>query len=110
MKLQSVIVVICVGLISGCSTPWHDGATIKTGDGKMLCAKHRIPLITVRAYTYPPKPLIAVDPTEAWGKAADCYPNLWPFYASEEASGGRTYPTKVSYCPQCQRAAEHIIK
>jgi hypothetical protein len=113
MKLQRLIIATCVGLFSGCCTPWKGDARITLDNGTVLCAKHRIPLVTVRAYTFRDTATrrYFINTNKAFGKAAACYPNLWPVGVFKEAPKDDTYSIiSVSYCPQCVRAAERILK
>ena len=109
MKLTLWTLAVCSILLSGCCTPWHGQKTTAAG-GETFCAKHQIPLVTVRTYKYPPKPLTFVDPSDDYVRAAECYPNLWPFYASETPRGESTFAIKVSYCPECEHAARRMLR
>jgi len=92
-------------LLSGCCTPWRGAPTIVSSSGQRLCARHRIPLITVRGFVPPPKTYLVLEPKglRKLCQLSECYPNgvrgpyrsLWPTSICVERA-------PITYCPLCE--------
>src|ERR1700730_11279524 len=81
--------------------------TITSSTGATLCARHRIPLITVNGWA---------ESSEARAKIYDsvymqllvetCNPNSIPPWRSLHRSARYDVRAKVSYCPLCEKAVQ----
>jgi hypothetical protein len=93
-------------LLAACQTTWDEGAAITSASGQRLCAKHRIPLVPLHAYEYPPNYVI-LGPHEAsrpyYGVAEQYCPNHIPERVSLVRAGIMRSPTTVFYCPLCEK-------
>jgi hypothetical protein len=84
--------------------------TIKSGSGVVLCAKHRIPLLTVRGYgvqDYAPGPRRTITMIHTFGKQLEreqCNPNYIPRDKSLKRTKDYPVPVSVTYCPKCEEA------
>ena len=94
-------------LISGCQTTWHEGASVTSASGQRLCAKHRVPLITIRAYQAPTTggQVWFVHDANRWyyNIVGIYYPNHIPEHVSLRPASIAREPTTISYCPLCER-------
>jgi Carboxypeptidase regulatory-like domain len=76
--------------------------TIVARTGVLLCAKHRIPLVTQRGYRMRELTLI-----HTWGlrlQREKCNPNYIPHDQSLKRDKDYTIPTMITYCPKCEDA------
>src|SRR5437764_320633 len=95
-------------LLVGCQTSWREGASVTSPSGQRLCAKHRVPLITIRAYQAPSGPS---DPVVLVHEAGRPYYNIvgqyCPNHISEHVSLDPAWilrePTAIAYCPLCEK-------
>ena len=90
-------------LFGGCACqPWTGPKTVLAPTGQTLCAKHRVPLVTARAYRAREDACILMTPE--WSRAAACFPNHISARTSLR-SGGKVFitPTTIRYCPICER-------
>ena len=93
-------------MLASCACkPWHGPAVIRSRSGQAICAKHHIPLISVRGYQAPDGAL--VDPYRAWHDIAVCFPNHVPEYQSL-VRDVRDVPlaVRITYCPVCEREVQ----
>ena len=92
---------------------WKQGAIVTSASGQKLCAKHRIPLVTIRAYEFLDRPgfvTLVHDAIHPYGGVAEEYcPNVIPESVVRHPSGRMRKPTLVSYCPQCQKEFYHHL-
>ncbi len=93
----NLVVLVC---LSACSTDWRGPAVLRSASGRRICAKHHVPLITVRGFEATSDTL--VDPYEAWFQIAAPYPNHIPEYQSLQRDRDFSEPTMITYCPKCQ--------
>jgi hypothetical protein len=108
--MKSALATILVVALAGCCTPWNGPAVITGPAGARLCAKHRIPLVTTRGFRIHMEPGMCVDPdTELLERVERCYPNPVPWYEWLEPGRGGD-PTTITYCPRCERGAQHMYK
>src|SRR5207245_11474464 len=88
-------------LVGACACQsWSGPKTITTASGHVLCAKHHVALVTVRAYRA--RDDADIDMSVGWNRAAPCYPNRIPYRVSLR-SGGHVFvhPITITYCPVC---------
>ena len=98
-------------VLTGCCTPWHGPAVVTTPTGSRICAKHRIPLVTVDGYQIHTEPNECIDPdSDKVEHVKLCYPNAIPWYESLTSFNGHGDPAKITYCPLCERGAQRITK
>ena len=95
-------------LFAACETTWREGASITSGSGQRLCAKHRTPLVALHAYeAQPPPGYVILGPHEAsrpyYGVAERYCPNHIPEGVSLTRHGIMRVPTTVFYCPLCEK-------
>jgi hypothetical protein len=95
-------------LLAACETTWREGASITSASGQRLCAKHRIPLVAIRAYQAPSGPndpvvLVHEASRPYYGVAEQYCPNIIPEYVSLHAAWILREPTTIWYCPLCQK-------
>jgi hypothetical protein len=94
-------------LLSACETTWQEGASITSSSGQRLCAKHRVPLLTIRVYEYLDKPgfvTLVHDASHPYGGiAAEYCPNIIPEHVVKHPLGRMRKPTTVAYCPLCEK-------
>jgi hypothetical protein len=81
---------------------------IVSASGQKFCARHHIPLITVRGFRAPGNPLVFYHPVNrAQQRVEDCNPNyIYPdhsLYRNKRCP----IPAWVTYCPNCEDAYEH---
>jgi hypothetical protein len=90
-------------LLGACRTTYHEGATITSRSGQRLCAKHRTPLVALRAYEAPPGMLIH-DANRWYYHMLDAYyPNHIPEYITLNRVWVFRRPTTIWYCPACEK-------
>jgi len=89
----------------GCRTTWPEGATTVSPSGQRLCAKHRIPLMKIRAYQAPRYPVVLVHEASRlyYGVVGQYYPNHIPEHVSLRRAWILTEPTTIEYCPLCEK-------
>ena len=95
-------------LLTACETTWREGASVTSASGQRLCAKHRIPLVTIRAYQAPSGPR---DPAVLVHEASRPYynivgehcPNHIPEHVSLHPAWILREPTAIAYCPVCEK-------
>ena len=81
---------------------WRGPKTIRAANGQTLCAKHHVPLITVRGYAAPKGS--EVDWITGYIVAEPCYPNHIPARVSLRfAKDYYDRPVTIHYCPRCER-------
>ena len=94
-------------VFTACRTTWPEGATVTANSGQRLCAKHSIPLVTIRAYEYLNKPGFVTLVHDAshpyWGIALERCPNIIPESVVEHPSGRMRKPIMLAYCPLCEK-------
>jgi hypothetical protein len=84
--------------------------TITSRSGVVSCAKHRIPLVTVRGYgvpDYAPGPRRTITLIHTFGKQLEreeCNPNYIPRDKSLKRTKDYPVPVSVTYCPKCEEA------
>src|SRR5713101_4080825 len=96
---------VFVVFLAACQTTWREGASITSSSGQRLCAKHRIPLVALRAYQAPSDRVILVHEASRpyYGVAGQYCPNHIPEYVSLSPAGILHEPTTVFYCPLCEK-------
>jgi hypothetical protein len=104
-----MIRVICCGLallVVSCAdpTPHEYRKYARSSTGQLLCGVHKIPLVTVRAYSYSSERPIFLDHPIGLTAEKDekCNPNPIPRGYSLRRTKDLRYPTEVQYCPWCQ--------
>jgi len=81
---------------------WRGPKTVRAVNGQLLCAKHHVPVISVRAYRAPKDS--EIDPIYGYIIAAPCYPNHIPVRVSLHfAPQYFDEPITIQYCPRCER-------
>jgi hypothetical protein len=84
--------------------------TITSRSGGVSCAKHHIPLITVRGYgvrDYARGPQRIITLIHTFGKQLErekCNPNYIPRDKSLKCTKDYPVPVSVTYCPKCEEA------
>jgi hypothetical protein len=91
----------------GCRSTWPEGATVTSPSGQRLCAKHRIPLVTIRAYQAPTHG-DRVDLVHEGGRpyyhiVGEHCPNHIPEHVALHPAWILREPTTIAYCPLCQK-------
>jgi len=93
-------------LLTGCQTTWPQHATIISPSGQRLCAKHRVPLVTVRAFRAPTHGnevyLVHDAGRPNYGIAGQYFPNHYPEGVSPRPGWILTEPTTIQYCTLCE--------
>jgi hypothetical protein len=95
-------------LFTACETTWREGASVTAASGQRLCAKHRIPLVTIRAYQAPSGPndpvvLVHEASRPYYGIVEQYCPNIIPEYVSLHPAWILREATAIAYCPLCQK-------
>jgi hypothetical protein len=94
-------------LFFGCRTTWPEGATVTSASGQRLCAKHRIPLVTIRAYQAPTrgdKVYLVHDADHPYYHIVEQYcPNHIPEHVALHPASILREPTTIAYCPLCEK-------
>jgi hypothetical protein len=94
-------------LITACETTWPEGASITSSSGQRLCAKHRIPLVTIRAYqapTHGDKVYLVHDASRPYYGIAEQYcPNHIPEHVALRPAWILREPATIAYCPLCEK-------
>jgi hypothetical protein len=105
LLLPLVSITVCLlGAACACQS-WSGSARITDASGHTLCAKHRTPLITVRAYRA--SDAADVDMSHGYIVAARCFPNRVPYRVSLHAGPPIfVHPVTITYCPVCERELE----
>jgi hypothetical protein len=99
--MRALLVVVV--LLTACETTWREGASVAAPSGQRLCAKHRIPLVTLRAYEAPPNWLVHEGSRPYYGVAEQYCPNHIPEHVALRPSGLLHVPTTIAYCPLCEK-------
>jgi hypothetical protein len=94
--------------LTACETTWREGASIQSSSGQRLCAKHRIPLVAIRAYQAPSGPndpvvLVHEASRPYYGIASEYCPNHIPEHVSLHPAWILREPTAIPYCPLCEK-------
>jgi hypothetical protein len=99
-------------LLTGCETTWREGASVTSASGQRLCAKHRIPLVTIRAYqapTHGEKVYLVHDADHPYYGVAEQYcPNHIPEHVALHPAWILRDPTTIAYCPLCEEFRERL--
>jgi hypothetical protein len=95
-------------MLVACETTWREGASLTSSSGQRLCAKHRIPLVAIRAYQAPSGPndpvvLVHEASRPYYGVAWQYCPNIIPEHVSLHPAWILREPTTIWYCPLCQK-------
>ena len=95
-------------LLVACETTWREGASATSSSGQRLCAKHRVPLVAIRAYQAPSGPndpvvLVHEASRPYYGVAWQYCPNIIPEHVSLHPAWILREPTTIWYCPLCQK-------
>src|SRR5947207_14655084 len=87
---------ICILLASCACKAWTGRERITGPHGEVLCAKHHVPLVTVRAYLAAED--ADVDMSVGYNRAALCFPNRIPYRVSLQG-GGQIFihPITITY-------------
>lgn len=82
----------------GCATEWRGATTTTDLAGHTICALHRLPLITDRAFVYDGCFLEA----EAYARVRAHYPNPWQTgFSPTRVPKLPMRLTKLTYCQRC---------
>jgi len=94
-------------LFVGCRTTYREGATVISSTGQRLCAKHHIPLLSIRAYQAPTHGdrVYLVHEAGRWyyNIVGEYYPNHIPQHVSLRPAWILREPTTIAYCPLCEK-------
>jgi hypothetical protein len=94
-------------LLAACETTWKEGASITSGSGQRLCAKHRTPLVALHAWEAGPHGgyvyLVHDADHPYYGVAEQYCPNHIPEHISFARGGIFQQRTTVYYCPACEK-------
>jgi hypothetical protein len=94
-------------MLAGCQTWDINHTTVLSPTGQKLCAQHRIPLVTVRAYqppTYRDRVILYHDNSRIYhGIAYSRVANPIGEGLSLHPTGILREPTTVTYCPLCEK-------
>ena len=76
----------------------------KSPTGQLLCGVHKVPIVTVRAYSYSTERTIVLEHPIglAAEKGEDCNPNRIPTGYSLRPTKDLRIQSEVEYCPWCQ--------
>jgi hypothetical protein len=103
--MRALLVFAC--LLTACQTTWREGAAITSPSGQRLCAKHRIPLVPLRAWqasTHSDRVILVHDAGHPYyGEAAEYCPNHIPEHISFSRGGIFQERTTVYYCRLCEK-------
>ena len=92
--------------MSGCmnceNLGWHPIVTSPTG--QKLCARHHIPLVTVRGYQRGGSQVVLYHFHGQSHIADYCNPNHVDPHYSLQRTNTYSVPTRVTYCPLCEQA------
>jgi len=77
--------------------------TVTSSTGQTLCARHHIPLVTVNGWKERPSATI-YDSVYMQALVETCNPNFIFPWESLRRTARYCIPTKISYCPVCQKA------
>lgn len=96
-------------MLAGCATAWRGATTITTPSGQQLCALHRTPLATERAYAPEPGYCSGLL-SEDYVRIIERFPNPWPSDAKRRySSGWSSHPITVRYCERCEAAVREAV-
>jgi hypothetical protein len=109
-----VSLLIAAAMLVGCRT-WDVNHTVDVSpSGQKLCAKHHIPLVTVRAYRPPICPdrvILVHDNSRLYhGIAYQRVANPIGEGVSLHPTGILREPTTISYCPLCEKEFEDYLR
>lgn len=94
-------------LLTACETTWPEGASITSPSGQRLCAKHRIPLVSIRAYEAVDRPgyvTLVHEASRPYYHIAEQYcPNHIPEHVALHPAWILRKPTTITYCPLCEK-------
>ena len=96
---------IAAVLLTGCQATWPYQARVLSPSGQQLCAKHRVPLVTARAFqapTHGDMVHLVHDGRLKYGIFDYNFPNHYPQGASPHRWWILTEPTTVKYCKLCE--------
>jgi hypothetical protein len=97
-----LLLAVCLASASPACEEWRGPKTIRAANGQVLCAKHHVPLITVRAYRAPKD--AEIDMIYGYIITERCYPNHIPARVSLNfAPRSFDRPVTIHYCPRCER-------
>jgi hypothetical protein len=100
---SSILLVLSLSFLPGCSsTTWEGKATITSSSGEVLCAKHKIPLISKPGHRLPPD--AKASPEIDWIRRFEQNPNAIGINEGFERSNKDDIPATITYCPKCERA------
>jgi hypothetical protein len=93
--------------LTACETTWREGASITSGSGQRLCAKHRVPLVPLRAWqapTHGDKVYLVHDADHPYYGIAEQYcPNHIPEHVSFSRGDIFQERTTIYYCVLCEK-------
>src|SRR3954467_10906928 len=91
--------------LAGWQATWKEGATVASSTGQRLCAKHRIPLVSLRAWqapTHGDRVYLVHDANHPYyGIAEEYCPNHIPQHVSFARGDIFLERTTVYYCLLC---------
>jgi hypothetical protein len=105
---------LIAAMLIGCQT-WDINHTVDVSpSGQKLCAKHHVPLVSIRVYSTP----VYRDRVILWddnsllyhGIALSKVPNPIPVDVSLHPTGILRRPITVSYCPLCQKEYRDFLR
>ena len=101
-----LISALFVAVLSGCTNcdylAWHPVVTSPTG--QKLCARHRVPLVTVRGYAHRGEDVILYHWAGMNHTVDACNPNRIDPDCSLRPTKRNSHRWTFSYCPDCERA------
>src|SRR5437588_6489347 len=90
-----------------CRSTWPEGAIVTSRSGQRVCAKHHIPLITIRAYQAATSGsrvyLVHEGSRPYYHIVGEHCPNHIPEHVALHPDWILREPTTVAYCPLCQK-------
>jgi|ERR1700730_579177 len=106
-KLLAIISAIA---IAGCCSYLREHPVVISATGQKLCARHRIPLLTVHGYGVTDyaqgseRTLTLIHTFGPQFEREQCNPNYIPRNQSLKRSKDYPIPILVTYCPKCEDA------
>src|SRR4051794_8567822 len=99
-------IVLAAFFFVGCRSTCPEGATVTSPSGQRLCAKHRVPLVRIRAYEASRRGghvyLVHEGGRPYYHIVGEHCPNHIPEHVSVRPFSILTRPTSIAYCPLCQ--------
>ena len=101
-------------MLVSCRTWDSNHLTVLSRSGQTLCAKHHVPLVSVRAYgapVYRDRVILVNDNSLLYsGVALSNVPNPIPVDVSLRPTGILRRPMTISYCPLCEKEYRDFLR